>query len=231
MGEWDAPHLIPNDKEIMPFVDMCNIACGAHAGSNEIMALTIELAIKNKVKIGAHPGFEDRKNFGRTYISLSAEKLAHSLLKQLKKFLAVCTDLNVQPFHIKAHGALYHACNQLDKEANAFIKIVKDLCPHLIILVAPDSHLEKKARNEGLVTMSESFIDRKYNNDLSLVSRLESNAVISDVCVAKNQYKMLSKGEIITKNGVLKTLVSTTACIHGDNPKCLEILRAIRSNE
>ena len=50
--------------------------------------------------------------------------------------------------------------------------------------------------------MSESFIDRKYNNDLSLVSRLESNAVISDVSVAKNQYEMLSKGEIITKNGI-----------------------------
>ena len=231
MGEWDAPHLISYDKEVMPHIDMCNIACGGHAGSKRIIALTIELAAKYKVKIGAHPGFEDRKKFGRKYISLSSAELTKSLAKQIKAFLEVCSKLNAQAFHIKAHGALYHACNHMDTEASVFVNVVKKFSPDLVILVAPESKLEKLARDNGLSTMTESFIDRRYNEDLSLVSRSEPDAVITDQSIAKNQFVALSRGEVITIKGTAKPLKSLTACIHGDNPKCLDILKAIRNHE
>ncbi len=227
MGEWDAPHLTPVDEKIMPFVDMSNIACGGHAGSKKIIASTIEIASRYKVNIGAHPGFEDRENFGRKYLSLKRFELENSLKKQLTDFLEVCEKQNVKPFHIKAHGALYHACNKRELEAEVLIDVMKELCPDIIILVAPQSLLEIKAGKEGISTMTESFIDRRYNDDGSLVSRSEPEAVILDTKIAKGQFDLLLSGKVVTKSGVTLAIKTETACIHGDNPNCLQILQAI----
>jgi UPF0271 protein len=231
MGEWDAPHLMPLDDEIMPYVDMCNIACGGHAGSEKIMSLTIESAIKEGVKIGAHPGFEDRNNFGRKYLSLKPKELSESLEKQITLFLSSCSKSNVVPHHIKAHGALYHACNQREREAEVLIAVIKMLDPRLILLVAPGSLLEERAESEQLRTMAESFIDRSYNDDFTLVSRSEAGAVILDVNRAKTQFDLLSEGKIISKTGKIMSLKSDSACIHGDNPKALQILKAIINDQ
>jgi len=229
MGEWDARHLLPVDEKIMPFVDISNIACGGHAGSKDIIAKTIEIANRNSVKIGAHPGFEDRENFGRKYILLKRHELENSLKKQLTDFFEVCKEQNTQPYHIKTHGALYHACNQKEMEAEALIDVIEEMCPDLILFVAPDSLLEKMAGKAGIKTMAESFIDRRYNDDGSLVSRSEPDAVILDAATAKGQFDLLSSGKIVTKSGATMPLMTETACIHGDNPNILQILQAIRN--
>lgn len=230
MGEWDAPHLNPCDDEIMPLIDLCNIACGGHAGSNEIIEKTINSATRNNVKIGAHPGYEDRLNFGRKYIQLTKFDLYKSLKRQLKIFLRACDKLDARPFHIKAHGALYHACNQQEMESKVLVDIVKDVSPNLTVLVAPGSLLENSAKGAGLSTMSESFIDRRYNDDLTLVSRMETDAVLTNPNEAKEQFELLSTGKVITKSGIIKELLSETSCIHGDNPQCVSILNAIRKD-
>src|SRR5579885_1505456 len=74
---------IPNDTAIMPFISSANIACGYHAGDEETMKQTIELAIKHNVAIGAHPGFADKKNFGRVEQYLSSEGYYDLLREQL----------------------------------------------------------------------------------------------------------------------------------------------------
>ena len=62
-----------NEHLLMPLIFSCNIACGGHAGSVEIMDHVIGLAIQHKVKIGAHPSFEDKENFGRVVLDISNE--------------------------------------------------------------------------------------------------------------------------------------------------------------
>jgi len=52
-----------NEHIIMPLISSCNISCGAHAGSIEIIDKVIQLAVQHKVKIGAHPSFPDRQEF------------------------------------------------------------------------------------------------------------------------------------------------------------------------
>ena len=230
VGEWDAPHLSCEDDSIMPLVDMCNIACGGHAGSKKIMRMTLDSATKHNVKIGAHPGFEDRENFGRKYHSLTENQLTQSLEKQIEAFLSVCSKKNIIPHHIKAHGALYHACNQNEMEANALIKVITHLAPSTILLVAPNSRLVTLAKSEGIEVMTESFIDRRYLDDLTLMSRNESTAVITNPTDAKQQFELLSKGKIKTQSETVQSLLSTTACIHGDNPNVIQILQSIRSN-
>ena len=65
---------IGNDEALMPFIDSANIACGFHAGNSDTMRRTIELALQHNVKIGAHPSFRDRENFGRVEMHLSKDK-------------------------------------------------------------------------------------------------------------------------------------------------------------
>ena len=44
-----------NDAALMPMITSANIACGAHAGNLETMIETVELAIRHRVMVGAHP--------------------------------------------------------------------------------------------------------------------------------------------------------------------------------
>lgn len=229
MGEWDAPHLINQDHLIMPYIDLCNIACGGHAGSEEIMVHTIELAIEHEVEIGAHPGYEDKTNFGRQYVEMKETDLKDLLRSQIDLFLNSADKVGVLPYHIKPHGALYHACNHREIEMNILIDIVKQEYSYLTLLVFPNSILHRKAEADQLNIMAESFIDRSYTKNLKLVSRNEDGAVISSVKKAREQFENLSNGKIVTHEGFTEELISQTSCVHGDNPNVFEILEAINS--
>ena len=58
------------EKDLMPLIQSCNIACGGHAGSTNEIKKCVALAKKYGVKIGAHPSYPDKKNFGRNLFSL-----------------------------------------------------------------------------------------------------------------------------------------------------------------
>ena len=229
MGEWDAPHLEYQDHLIMPYIDLCNIACAGHAGSMDIMEHTIELAIAEEVEIGAHPGYNDKINFGRKYIELSEQDLKDLLHSQIDLFLKAADTNGVVPYHIKPHGALYHACNHRELEMTILIDIIKQEYSHLTLLVFPDSILHIRAEAEQLNYMVESFIDRTYMDDLTLASRKDEGSVIISVNKAKAQFENLSAGKVITSCDIMHQLRTQTACIHGDNPNILEILESIHS--
>ena len=229
MGEWDAAHLENQDHLIMPFIDLCNVACGGHAGSVDIMEHTSKLAMVNEVEVGAHPGYTDRVNFGRQYFEMSEQELKDLLRSQIDLFLEIADKMNVVPYHIKPHGALYHACNHREMEMNTLIDIVKNEYSHLVLLVFPESVLHKLAAAEELNYMAESFIDREYTDDLKLAPRSEAASVITSAEEANAQFDSLSFGKVTTKTGSTKEIISQTACIHGDNPNVLEILKSINS--
>jgi len=229
MGEWDAPHLENKDELIMPHINLCNIACGGHAGSSDIVAHTIELALEHEVEVGAHPGYVDRVNFGRIYIEMTNQELKDMLRSQIDLFLTNADIVGVVPYHIKPHGALYHACNHREMEMNILIDIVKKEYSYLTLLVFPDSILHRRAEAEQLNIMAESFIDRLYTKDLKLVSRNQDDAVITSGNKASAQFEYLSKGKVIAKGDTIQQLKSQTACIHGDNPNVFQILEAINS--
>ena len=65
MGESFGIYSAGNDEEIMPLIDIANVACGFHASDPNHMRKTVELAKKHKVKVGAHPSFPDLQGFGK----------------------------------------------------------------------------------------------------------------------------------------------------------------------
>ena len=82
MGELDdAAH----EAALMAYITSANIACGGHAGDAQTMERTARLALERGVRIGAHPGYPDRENFGRLEIAMSAEAIADTVYAQIAR--------------------------------------------------------------------------------------------------------------------------------------------------
>lgn len=221
----DVGEGIGNEDQLMPYLSSCNIACCGHAGSIETIDRTILIAKENNVKIGAHPSFPDKENFGRKFVEMSSKKLQKSLEEQIGLFKKRVELHNADLFHIKAHGALYNAMVNNESIAITFLNAVKNSVENVMLFVPFNSLIAKLALENDFAIMYEGFIDRKYNADLSLVSRSNKNAVITDKEEAFQQItKMVLEQKVNTINNLEVPILADTFCIHGDNRNALELL-------
>ena len=91
-----------------------------------------------------------------------------------------------------------------------------------------DSEIETVAQQEGIEIVYEAFADRNYNENLTLVSRKESNAVLTDPEeILEHVSKMATQSKVKTITGKEKTIKAQTFCIHGDNENVTAILEAL----
>lgn len=221
---------LPNDAELMPYISSCNIACGGHAGTVETIDKTIALALKNKVKIGAHPSYPDKENFGRKLMQISPNELQKSLENQLQLFIDRLKLQNAKLHHIKAHGALYNASAKDKSIAEIIIKSVKSIAENVFLYVPFNSKIEKIAKENNLNIKYEAFIDRNYNENGSLVSRDKENAVITNPKEAlQHLLKMVKNQQIQTISGKKITTKADTFCIHGDHKNAIGLLKYLHT--
>ncbi|WP_299441090.1 5-oxoprolinase subunit PxpA [uncultured Aquimarina sp.] len=212
------------DEQIMPFISWCNIACGVHAGNDQVIQKTIDLALQHQVKIGAHPSYPDRENFGRVVMNISYEDLVETLTEQIQKVKYYTEEMGGKLHHVKPHGALYNEAMKNEEVANAIINSVKNIDKSLIIITPKDSLIPYICK-ENIEVKYEVFADRNYNEDLTLVSRSENNAVLMDPkIILDHVLNMISEGKVRTIKGEEVSIYFDTICVHGDNPKSVEIL-------
>ena len=217
-----------NEHIIMPLINSCNIACGGHAGDNGSMIECVEIAIKNKVKIGAHPSYPDKINFGRKKINISPSELSHSIITQIESLEAIASSYGVTLSHIKAHGALY---NQMIIDADLcklYLDTLKEFKKKYSIYIPCKSEIEKIAMERGFSIVYEVFGDRNYNDDLSLVSRNKENALITDPDNVVEHIRNIKETDTVkTINGNFKEIKFDTICIHSDTNNSIDILKKI----
>ena len=219
---------IANEAELMPFINYCNIACGGHTGDIHSMDATIDLAIKNNVKIGAHPSYPDRFNFGRKSIEISKEALISTIQEQIHTLIEIATKKNTLLTHIKAHGALYNDITKNKELAAIYLEAVKPYRERLKLFVPYNSEIETLAIKNNFEIVYEAFADRNYNQDLSLVSRSQSNAVIDDIDVAVQHVEhMITLGKVNTVQNKKVSIKASTFCIHSDTNNALEVVKGI----
>jgi UPF0271 protein len=212
-------YLIEND--LMPLIQSCNIACGGHAGSDIEIINCISLAKIHQVKIGAHPSYPDKENFGRTSIQIDEKSLAISIENQLIRFIRHLKSLK-DLHHIKPHGALYNDCFKDKKIAKIFINVVLKFCPEVILFTLPESELERQAKKKGIKVWREAFIDRGYKENGQLQEREKPGAIISDVNAMYSQLKgLINKNKLQTIKGDWISIKADTICFHGDHPNVL----------
>lgn len=207
-----------DEKPIVTLAQLANVSCGFHGGDYATIVATLQLMKAHNIQVGAHPSFPDLQGFGRRYINMDMDDLCSCIFFQIAILQGVCTALGIEMKHVKAHGALYNAATKQEKEARALVRAVKKVSTGLTVLTMPNALLENIALNEGLTVMRESFADRVYHPDLSLVSRQETGAVLTDPEQVKQQYEELCSGWICDREGNKYKLESDTVCIHGDHP-------------
>tara|TARA_B100001059_G_C17744051_1_gene533288 strand:- start:336 stop:1049 length:714 start_codon:yes stop_codon:yes gene_type:complete len=217
-----------NEHIIMPLIDSCNIACGGHAGDNASMIECVEISIKNNVKIGAHPSYPDKINFGRKKIDISPSELSYSIISQIESLETIADSYGLELNHIKAHGALYNQMITDVELSNLYLDTIKDFKKKSLLYIPYKSEIEKIALKKGFSIIYEVFGDRNYNDDLSLVSRNNENALISDPESVVNHIKTIKDtGNVKTINGNYKKIKFDTICIHSDTNNSIEILKKI----
>jgi UPF0271 protein len=205
---------IGNDAALMPYIDEANIACGFHAGDAFTMRETVALCIRHGVKMGAHPSYLDRDNFGRKEIELSPEEIYLLVKKQIETLNQIVRTAGGTLNHVKPHGALYNTSAKNPDVAKAIAQAVKDVNGDLILFGLKGSQSIEVAQKMGLQTAEEAFADRRYENDGSLTPRSQPGACFT---------------EIKDVLGQVEKIKADTWCIHGDGPHALEFAKAIQS--
>src|ERR1700694_1394473 len=215
----------------MPLVTSANIACGGHAGNENTMRTTVELAMRYKVAIGAHPGYPDRERFGRVPMEIPARELIESIRRQLDSLIGMTGRMGGRVTHVKAHGALY---NQAERDAAVARSIIFGVQAatgghDLVIVAPPGSAMLDEAKGMGMKVAREGFVDRASEADGTLQSRSVAGAVLTNPADAVRQALSFAKnGGVTTVDGTFLKLEVDTLCVHGDTPGAGAIARAVR---
>jgi UPF0271 protein len=214
MGELeDARH----EAALMEYITSANIACGGHAGDEATMERTARLAIARGVRIGAHPGYPDRANFGRVEIPMPAAEIERTVRRQIERLDSVVRRLGGRIVHVKPHGALYNVAVRNTEVARAIGGGVASWDPRVTLFGLAGSAMLDVWRQMGLEVAVEAFADRQYEPDGTLRSRKLAGALITDPRQAARQAL-----------GFAREGKAQTICVHGDTPGAVDILKACR---
>jgi UPF0271 protein len=214
MGELeDAQH----EAALMEQITSANIACGGHAGDLSTMERTTRLALERGVRIGAHPGYPDRANFGRIEMPLSSAEIEATVYEQIERLDAVVRRLGGEIVHVKAHGALYNVAVRNETVARAIGAGIARWNPRTTVFGLAGSPMLDWWREMGFSVAAEGFADRRYEPDGTLRSRKFPDALITDPQAAAAQAVRLAR------EGIAQTI-----CVHGDTPGAVDILKACR---
>jgi len=232
MGESFGLWEIGADKEIMPYIDMANLACGFHAGDSVTMNKSVALAKENDVVIGAHPGYQDLVGFGRRSMACTKEEIIALVLYQLGALNAFCQVHNTKVTYLKPHGALYQDMMKDDSVFNAIAEALASYDTNIkfMILSTPrNKEYTEMAKKYNIELLFEVFADRNYNDDGSLVSRMKDNAVIKDKADVIKRIKGLKEdGSLISINNKKLTLQTDALCVHGDTKGALDFIKILK---
>ncbi|MFD2518471.1 5-oxoprolinase subunit PxpA [Salinimicrobium flavum] len=212
------------DRQLMPLISACNIACGGHAGTLESMHMTAVLAMEHGVQIGAHPSYPDKENFGRETLEIEPDKLQRSLVAQILSLKQITEAEGAKLVHVKPHGALYNDAQKNETIAEAIVNSILEF-EEPFALYAPENSILTGIAKGRIKVVYEAFADRNYNPDGSLVERKNPHALITKKeQVLEHLLSMVSEQKITCLNGKKIDCNATTFCLHSDTPNAVEIL-------
>lgn len=217
------------DERLIPLITSANIASGGHAGDAASMARAVDLAIAAGAAVGAHPGLEDRENFGRIERRVSPLAVRDLVWRQGDALRRIAEKRGVRVEHVKPHGALYHMATRDPAVASAIVEAVAEL-GGAIVFAPPGSVLAAAARTRGLPVAEEVFADRRYRADGTLVPRGDSRAMIEDRDEAVAQaLGIILGGRVRVEGGPDIPLRADTICLHGDSGHAVAFARQLRA--
>ncbi len=229
MGESFGAYQIGNDSLLLKVVKSANLACGFHGGDALVMSQTVELALPEKVSIGAHPGFPDLQGFGRRAMHLPAQELKAMIIYQIGALDGIARSKGTNVSHVKPHGALNNMASENADLARVVAEAVREYDRDMILLAPVLSELAKAGTAAGLPLALEVFSDRAYTDAGQLVPRSQPGSVFHDSedCVAQ-VLRMVEQGGVVSINGKCLPTPFHSICVHGDNLHSAETANKVK---
>jgi 5-oxoprolinase (ATP-hydrolysing) subunit A len=218
-----------DDASILPFLTSANVACGLHAGGPSVMDQTVALALERGVRVGAHPGYDDRANFGRKEIDLPYGEVENLVLYQIAALDGFVRSRGGRLSHVKAHGALYNRAAREIELARAIARGVRRYGQDLVLVGLAGSNLLTAAEEVGVRAAGEAFADRRYLANGALMPRSQTGSVLTQPADAAEQALRIARdGFVIASDGSRLSVAAQTLCLHGDTPGAPRIAAAVR---
>jgi UPF0271 protein len=227
----DVGEGLATDAELIPLVTSANIACGGHAGDQDSMYGAIYEAYSTGAKIGAHPGFPDRENFGRLEMPASAAQVEDHVDEQVHALNLIAHIQGQVLSYLKLHGALYHQAGRDRTLAEAVVTVAsRYYMGPLPILGQAGSALEAAAKYRGVPFYAEAFADRAYLDDGTLAPRSLPGAVLTDeTAVTAQAVRLAREGVAISLSGKEIPVHCDSICLHGDGANAVALARVVRA--
>lgn len=198
------------DDALLAIVTSASVACGGHAGDRKSMTRILVAARPPGIRIGAHPSYPDRQNFGRASVPMQSHDLVATILDQTRALERIAREHGVNVEYLKPHGALYNDAASKPEIHEAVKRAAVELgLPLMILAGSPLSYAPHRTIREG-------FIDRGYQSDGSLIPRSQPGAILTDPRAAAEQAVRLAP-EV------------DSLCVHSDTPGCVSLLSAART--
>jgi UPF0271 protein len=231
MGEGATEASAALDRELMRFISSCSIACGGHAGSESTMRLTVRSALEAGLRIGAHPSYPDRENFGRQTMPITPDALCAAISEQVSVLRTIADEQGGKLSFIKPHGALYNDMVRDADLAALVIYTIKYIDPRLQIMGLAGSHCRAICEGLGMQFIGEAFADRRYADDGQLSPRSQNGAVITESeTVVEQIMSIVEHARVGSINGKWLPLRAQSICVHSDTPGALEHLTLISNH-
>lgn len=217
-----------DDAAMLALVTSANVACGGHASDPDLMLHTLRLAQARGVVVGAHPGYADRKNFGRVVIPMEPAQIAALVAAQIGALQGVAGLCGARVAYVKAHGALANLAADQRSVADAVALAAK--AAGLALLAISGTELQAAGEAAGIPTYAEIFADRAYLASGRLVPRGHPQAMIHDPQTALERLiTFLETGLMPVIDGPAIRLAAHSVCIHGDSPEAVAMAQTLRA--
>ena len=228
MGESFGIYKAGNDEEIMPLIDIANVACGFHASDPNHMRKTVALAKKHGVKVGAHPSFPDLQGFGRREMKMPRQDIKSMIMYQVGALKSFLDEQGMPLNHIKPHGSLYVMAAKDDNMAHAIADAVETFNVP-VFGMANTSHEKVYKDERGLDFIAEFYADLDYDENGKLVIAKGKNAKYDAKIATDRVKRALSEKKVTNTVGKDIDVGCDTICVHSDTPNAVEIIKGIKS--
>ena len=230
MGEMSSLLSDGTYEKLMDHVTSINVACGGHAGDEDMMVDMVFMANKKAVNVGAHPSYPDKENFGRIDIHMDTNELLDTVRKQIQLLVDISADNGVTLSHVKPHGALYNRAVIDEDIAQTIGEAIIQVDPLLKVMGLAGSKMLSVFGDLGLDIMAEAFADRTYEPDGTLRNRKFNDALITDPNQAAQQTLAIINGYVVSVDGTEVPIEAQTLCIHSDTPNAVSIAEAVKQS-
>ena len=189
---------------------------------------TAAAALARGVRVGAHPGFPDRANFGRVAVEMTADAIENLVLYQVAALDGFVRSRGGALAHVKPHGALYHQAGEFPDVARAIAEGVRRFRsrpdPARRLRLDAARGRARRGASGGCRGLCRSPLPARRHARAAQ----RPDALLTDPDQAADQAVSLAWDHVaIAADGSRLAIAPDSICLHGDTPGAAAIARRV----